>query len=211
MKNLNATFLLVALAAVPSLAQNCERFHNCSATPEIQPYVPGQIVRPANFGDQSQQRPVARRTDYLAAGYGHDHGFQFANYAGGPSAQGQLSTPTAPKLNDAAGCSGPNCIVDSSFVLKPLQVAYGGEGAGQYNRGPIAIWVTGSGSATENDRGSADSEALDQATNQVNAECVGEIDTVEKTSDSCVTFDGDSSTSYACSVTVKAKCVVRGR
>jgi len=83
----------------------------------------------------------------------------------------------------------------------------------QREREPVILWLSGSGSATENDRGSADSEALNQATSQVNAECVGEVEIVETTSDNCVTLGGggDTPPSYSCVVLVKGKCVVHRR
>ncbi len=84
-------------------------------------------------------------------------------------------------------------------------------GAVAQQRRPIILWLSGSGTATESDRGSADSEALDQATNQVNATCTGEVQTVEKTGDNCITLGSEGNQTYTCIVLVKAKCVINGR
>ena len=81
----------------------------------------------------------------------------------------------------------------------------------QQRRGPVTLWLTGSGTATESDRGSADSEALDQATTQVNSICTGEIETVEKTGDNCIPIGGEGNQTFTCIVIVRGKCVINGR
>ena len=77
----------------------------------------------------------------------------------------------------------------------------------------IRIWVFGSGSSTESDRGSAMSEAVDQATQQTNALCVGVVVTTEPTGSFCTTSgsDEDGTTQYACTAMVKALCEIQGR
>ncbi len=67
-------------------------------------------------------------------------------------------------------------------------------------------WVTGSGTAQENDRSAAVSEATDTATQQANAICTGEVGTVETTGTSC--FGGGDNNPYTCLVFVKAECRV---
>ena len=76
---------------------------------------------------------------------------------------------------------------------------------------PFVWWLFGNGSATENDRASADSEALDQATDQVNSACVGDVEAVVKTGDSCVSTGGEDTPSFTCTVIVKGKCLINKR
>ncbi len=87
----------------------------------------------------------------------------------------------------------------------------GSLGVSAQQRKPVILWLSGSGTATESDRSSADSEALDQATTQVNSICTGEVQTVEKTGDNCITLGGEGSQTFTCIVLVKAKCVIGGR
>jgi hypothetical protein len=68
----------------------------------------------------------------------------------------------------------------------------------------LTIWITGGGTAQESDRGSAVSEATEQATEQANATCIGEVVNVEPTGTSC--FGGDGDSPYTCMVFVKAEC-----
>lgn len=73
----------------------------------------------------------------------------------------------------------------------------------------VQVWVFGSGSASESDRGSAMSEAVDQATQQANATCVGMVVTTETTGSFCTTSsDGDGNTQYSCTAMVKSLCQV---
>ena len=72
----------------------------------------------------------------------------------------------------------------------------------------INMWVFGSGTATEDDRGSAVSEATDNAVEQANAICIGTVVNVEKTGTTC--FGGGDSP-YTCMVFVKAACQVQTR
>jgi len=73
----------------------------------------------------------------------------------------------------------------------------------------ITIWVTGSGTATESDRGSAVDEATEQASEQANAICIGTVVNVERTGTTC--FGGDDDNPYTCMVFVKAACQLQGR
>jgi hypothetical protein len=70
------------------------------------------------------------------------------------------------------------------------------------------VWVFGSGSAQEDDRDSAASDAADYATQQANALCTGEVVNVEKTGTTC--FGGGDSP-YNCLVFVKAACQIQVR
>lgn len=72
----------------------------------------------------------------------------------------------------------------------------------------ITIWLFGSGSAQEDDRDTAVNEATDNATQQVNAMCVGTVVDVEKTATTCF---GGGDTSYNCLVFVKAACQAQVR
>lgn len=72
----------------------------------------------------------------------------------------------------------------------------------------ITTWVFGGGTAQEDDRDTAVSEATDQATQQANAICIGTVVTVEKTGTSC--FGGGDSP-YTCMVFVKAACQIQVR
>ena len=69
----------------------------------------------------------------------------------------------------------------------------------------ITIWTFGGGTAQEDDRDAAVSEALDQATQQANAACMGTVVNVEKTGTTC--FGGGDSP-YTCTVFVKAACKI---
>lgn len=76
----------------------------------------------------------------------------------------------------------------------------------------VRVWVFGSGSSTESDRGSAISEAVDQATQQANATCVGVVVTSETTGSFCTSSsDDDGNTQYSCTAMVKALCEIQGR
>ncbi len=73
----------------------------------------------------------------------------------------------------------------------------------------VQVWVFGSGSATESDRGSAMSEAVDQATQQANAICTGVVVTTETTGSFCTTSDdGNGNMQYSCTAMVKSLCQV---
>jgi hypothetical protein len=72
----------------------------------------------------------------------------------------------------------------------------------------IRVWVNGSGTAQEDNRDSALSEATDAATKQANAICTGTVVDVEKTSTICF---GGGDNPYACTVFVKAACQLPGR
>jgi hypothetical protein len=67
----------------------------------------------------------------------------------------------------------------------------------------ITTWVFGGGTAQEDDRDSAVSEATDSANQQVNAICIGTVVNVEKTGTSCF---GGGDNPYTCMVFVKAAC-----
>jgi hypothetical protein len=101
--------------------------------------------------------------------------------------------------------SSPTALIAATLLL------IGSFGAVAQQRRTVVLWLTGSGTATESDRGSADSEALDQATTQVNATCTGEIQAVEKTGDNCISLGSEGSSSYTCMVFVRGKCVINGR
>jgi len=66
----------------------------------------------------------------------------------------------------------------------------------------VRLWFTGIGNATEQDRDAAENEALESATEQLNAMCPGTITLVERTSTGCFQV-GDN---YSCLVTVKGQC-----
>lgn len=73
----------------------------------------------------------------------------------------------------------------------------------------VRVWVFGSGSASESDKGSAMSEAVDQATQQANAICTGVVVTTETTGNFCTSSsDGDGNAQYSCTAMVKALCQV---
>jgi len=72
----------------------------------------------------------------------------------------------------------------------------------------ITIWLFGSGTAQEDDRDAAVNEASDNATQQVNAMCVGTVVDVEKTGTTCV---GGGDMPYSCMVFVKAACQAQVR
>ena len=101
--------------------------------------------------------------------------------------------------------SGRNALLAATAAVITFSIAAPAQ------RRSVIIWVSGSGSATESDRGQADSEALDQATSQVNAICTGTVETVEKTGDNCISIGDGDSPSYTCLVQVKGKCVINGR
>ena len=99
----------------------------------------------------------------------------------------------------------------TTAIVAAALLLIGSFGAVAQQRRTVTLWLTGAGTATESDRGSADSEALDQATTQVNASCTGEIEVVEKTGDNCITIGSEGSSSYTCMVFVRGKCVINGR
>jgi hypothetical protein len=70
----------------------------------------------------------------------------------------------------------------------------------------ITTWVFGGGTAQEDDRDAAMSEATDQATQEANATCIGTVVAVEKTGSTC--FGGGDSP-YTCMVFVKAACQIQ--
>lgn len=72
----------------------------------------------------------------------------------------------------------------------------------------MTMWVFGSGTAQEDDRDSAMSEATDNATQQANAVCIGTVVNVEKTGNTCF---GGGDNPYTCMVFVKAACQVQVR
>jgi len=72
----------------------------------------------------------------------------------------------------------------------------------------ITMWLFGSGTAQEDDRDAAVNEATDNATQQVNAMCVGTVVDVEKTGTTCF---GGGDTPYTCMVFVKAACQAQVR
>jgi len=71
---------------------------------------------------------------------------------------------------------------------------------------PLVIVVMGSGTATEPDRGSADSEALDQAQSNANMLCTGTVISTAKVSDTCLTIGDQDTSQYVCNVMVRAQC-----
>ena len=79
----------------------------------------------------------------------------------------------------------------------------------------ITTYVTGSGSATESDRGQALDEATQQAQNWANSTCMGTVTNTNTTSQNCIKLgsEDENNLSYTCMVTVKATCQVeyRGR
>jgi hypothetical protein len=75
----------------------------------------------------------------------------------------------------------------------------------------VRLWVSGIGNATESDRSTALSEATDQATQQANATCTGEVLNTETTGSFCSTNTDENGTQYSCIATVKALCEIRGR
>jgi hypothetical protein len=76
----------------------------------------------------------------------------------------------------------------------------------------VRVWVFGFGNASEPDRGSAISEAIDQATQSANATCLGVVQTTETTGSFCTTSSNeDGSTQYSCTASVKSLCELQGR
>ena len=79
----------------------------------------------------------------------------------------------------------------------------------------MTTFITGSGSATESDRGSAIDEATQTAQNWANSTCIGTVVAVNTTSSNCIKLgsDADGTTSFTCMVFVKATCEIpfRGR
>jgi len=73
----------------------------------------------------------------------------------------------------------------------------------------VTLWLTQIGTAQDSDRDSAANEAAEQATEQTNALCIGQVVAVERTGTSC--FGGDGSSPFTCIVTVKAECQVHYR
>jgi len=69
-------------------------------------------------------------------------------------------------------------------------------------------WVFGSGTAQDEDRQSAISQAYDQATESANATCIGSVVEVERTGTSCL---GGGDSPFTCVVFVKAACQVHTR
>jgi hypothetical protein len=68
------------------------------------------------------------------------------------------------------------------------------------------FWVFGSGTAQDSDRASAVSQATDSATQQINAGCIGTVETVEQTGTTCL--GGNNETPYTCLVFAKGLCKV---
>jgi hypothetical protein len=79
----------------------------------------------------------------------------------------------------------------------------------------LTTYTTGSGSATESDRGQAMDEATEQAQNWANSTCMGTVTATNTTSSSCIKLgsDDENNVTYTCMVTVKATCEIeyRGR
>jgi hypothetical protein len=68
------------------------------------------------------------------------------------------------------------------------------------------FWVFGSGTAQDDDKNSALSQASDAANDQINAECVGRVTSVERTGASCL--GGSDGVPYTCLVFAKGLCEV---
>jgi hypothetical protein len=73
----------------------------------------------------------------------------------------------------------------------------------------VRFWVFGSGTAQDSNRSSAVSAAADSAEEQINAECAGSVEHVERTGTTC--FGGDGDTPFTCLVFAKGMCELRGR
>jgi len=71
-------------------------------------------------------------------------------------------------------------------------------------------WVSGMGTATAPDKGTAKIVAVEQATEQVNNMCVGGITSTEVTN-VCTSSGDDNNPQYICTATVKHLCEVSGR
>jgi hypothetical protein len=70
----------------------------------------------------------------------------------------------------------------------------------------IDVLVSGAGTGSASDQATADAQAQQQATDQVNALCAGVTRNVEFTSDNCASLGSDDNPSFLCVVTAKAVC-----
>jgi hypothetical protein len=77
----------------------------------------------------------------------------------------------------------------------------------------VTTYTSGSGSATESDRGQAMDEATEQAQNWANSSCMGTVTNTNTTSSSCVKLGSNdqNNVTYTCMVAVKATCEIQYR
>jgi hypothetical protein len=77
----------------------------------------------------------------------------------------------------------------------------------------VTTFTSGSGSATEPDRGQAMDEATEQAQNWANSTCIGTVTNTNTTSSNCLKFGSDdqNNVTYTCTVVVKATCEIQYR
>jgi hypothetical protein len=67
-------------------------------------------------------------------------------------------------------------------------------------------YLTGIGTASESDRGQAVSEATEQAQGNASSPCVGNVVSTSTLSTNCIPFTIGDTTTYTCTVTVRATC-----
>jgi hypothetical protein len=77
----------------------------------------------------------------------------------------------------------------------------------------LVTYTTGSGSASEADRGQAIDEATQTAQNWANSSCMGMVTAVDTTFSNCskIGSDDDGNVTYMCTVNVKARCEIQYR
>jgi hypothetical protein len=77
----------------------------------------------------------------------------------------------------------------------------------------VIVYTTGFGSATEGDRDSSMGEATQNATNQANAVCAGNVTNTVTTSSGCIKGgpDGNGNYTYSCTASVKDTCEMQYR
>jgi len=73
------------------------------------------------------------------------------------------------------------------------------------------IYTSGFGSGTDADQSAADSQALQQATNQAHEACPGMAVQDETVSDSCAPITANGNTVYECMVQVRTECQTPGK
>ena len=72
-------------------------------------------------------------------------------------------------------------------------------------------WLFGAGTGNDPDKAAADVEAYNKAVEMGNAYCPGTVETIERTSSSCLKTNFGDQEAYLCSVTIKAMCVTKVR
>lgn len=72
------------------------------------------------------------------------------------------------------------------------------------------VWVSGTGIATEPEKGAAKIAAIERATERTNNMCVGAITSTEIT-DICTASGEDNNPQYVCTATVKRLCEAPSR